>query len=146
MAETKKSAEQHGGFTPEERAAMKERAKELKADAAKQNGVEQVLARIAEMSPADRKLAGRVHEIVMAAAPDLVPRLWYGMPAYATKDGKTLCFFQDAQKFKSRYSTLGFQDPANLDDGTMWATSFALTALTDADEKRIADLVKRANA
>jgi uncharacterized protein YdhG (YjbR/CyaY superfamily) len=144
MAEARKRTEKkNDGFTPEERAAMKERARELKADAAKANGAEEVLAKIAEMAAPDRALAERVHSIVTSAAPHLVPRLWYGMPAYA-HDGKVVCFFQDAQKFKSRYSTLGFQDPANLDDGTMWATSFAITALTAADEERITKLVKKA--
>ena len=144
MAEARKRTEsKNDGFTPEERAAMKERARELKADAAKANGAEEVLAKIAEMAPADRALAERIHTIVTAAAPHLMPRLWYGMPAYA-KDGKVVCFFQDAQKFKSRYSTLGFQDPANLDEGTMWPTSFAITSLTSADESRIADLVRKA--
>jgi uncharacterized protein YdhG (YjbR/CyaY superfamily) len=131
------------GFTAEERAAMRERARELKAAAAGESEESAVLAKIAAMAPADRALGERVHAIVTAAAPGLAPRLWYGMPAYA-KDGKVVCFFQDAQKFKSRYATLGFSDRAALDDGRMWPTSFALTQLTAADEARIAELVKRA--
>jgi uncharacterized protein YdhG (YjbR/CyaY superfamily) len=123
-------------LTTEERAAMKETLKDAE-------GEEVVLAKIAEMSDSDRAMAERVHGIVMKAAPGLAPRTWYGMPAYA-KDGKVVCFFQGAAKFKARYATIGFSDKANLDDGTMWATAFALTKLTKADEKRIADLVKRA--
>ena len=137
MAERKTSK----GFTADERAAMRERAKELKAG--KGDGESDVLAKIAEMPKADRVMAERLHAIVKATAPDLTPRTWYGMPAYA-KDGKVVCFFQSAQKFKSRYSTLGFSDKANLDDGAMWPTSFALKDLTDADEARIAELVKKA--
>jgi uncharacterized protein YdhG (YjbR/CyaY superfamily) len=134
------------GFTAEERAAMKERAKEVKAargGAAKTDPESDVLAKIAEMSAADRVLAERIHAIVKANAPDLAPRLWYGMPAYA-KGGKVVCFFQPAQKFKSRYATLGFSDDAELDDGTMWPTAFALTKLTAANEAKIAALVKKA--
>jgi uncharacterized protein YdhG (YjbR/CyaY superfamily) len=135
------------GFTAEERAAMKERARELKAAARrgadKAAGAAEVLAKIAEMPEPDRVLAERVHAIVMASAPDLTPRTWYGMPAYA-KDGKLICFFQAASKFKVRYATFGFQPDAKLDDGTMWPTSFALTELTTADEATIAALVKRA--
>ena len=129
------------GFTAEERAAMKERAKELKAG--KGDGESDVLAKIAEMPKPDRVMAERVHAIVMATAPDLAPRTWYGMPAYA-KDGKVVCCFQSAHKFKSRYATLGFSDKANLDKGAMWPTSFALTELTAAEEKKIAALVKSA--
>jgi uncharacterized protein YdhG (YjbR/CyaY superfamily) len=137
------------GFTDEERAAMKERAKELKAAArrgprgkkADEEGA--VLAKIAEMPESDRVMAERIHAIVKAGAPDLAPKLWYGMPAYA-KDGKVVCYFQSADKFKARYATLGFNDTANLDDGTMWPTSFALTELTAADEARIGALVKQA--
>ncbi|MFD0415774.1 iron chaperone [Streptomyces sp. NPDC127108] len=146
-------AEKHEGFTEEERAAMKERAKELKASSrrgsrsaksAKADGESDVLAKIAEMPEADRVLAARVHEIVKANAPELTPKLWYGMPAYA-RNGKVLCFFQAAHKFKSRYATLGFSDEATgLDDGTMWPTVFALTTLTAADEARIGQLVKTA--
>jgi len=128
------------GFTEEERSAMKERARELKAGATEDDAV---LAKIAEMRGADRDMAERVHAVVTASAPSLTPRLWYGMPAYA-KGGKVVCFFQPAQKFKARYSTLGFNDAAKLDDGTMWPTSYALTELTPADEERIAALVRRA--
>ena len=134
---------QKKGFTAEERAAMKERAKELKAARGKADGESDVLAKIAEMPKADRVMAERLHAIVKASAPDLSPRTWYGMPAYA-KDGKVVCFFQSAQKFKSRYATLGFSDRANLDKGAMWPTSFALKKLTDAEEKKIRALVKTA--
>ena len=136
-------------FTDEERAAMKERAQEVKAARGRSRGAgtaddeSAVLAKIAELSKSDRVLAERLHAVITAAAPDLSPKLWYGMPAYA-KDGKVVCFFQAAAKFKSRYATLGFNDPANLDDGTMWPTAFALTELTAAEEKKIAALVKRA--
>jgi uncharacterized protein YdhG (YjbR/CyaY superfamily) len=126
-------------FSKEERAAMKERAQELKGT----NDENAVLAKIAEMPEADRVLAMRVHELVKATAPELAPRTWYGMPAYA-KNGSVLCFFQSAHKFKSRYATFGFSDKANLDDGSMWPTSFALKTLTAADEKRIAALIKKA--
>ena len=137
------------GFTDEERAAMKEHAQELKATArrgsraTKADGENDVLAKIAEMAEPDRILAERFHAVVKASAPDLSPRLWYGMPAYA-KDGKVVCFFQSAEKFNARYATLGFSDRANLDDGAMWPTSFALTELTAADEARIGALVKQA--
>jgi len=136
-------------FTDEERAAMKERAKEVKAAKARSQGAGKaddknaVLAKIAEMAKSDRVLAERVHAVITTAAPDLSPKLWYGMPAYA-KDGKVVCFFQAASKFKSRYATLGFNDPANLDDGAMWPTAFALTELTAAEEERIGALVERA--
>ena len=133
--------EKSNGFTAEERAAMKERARELKAGAADGEGV--VLAKIAQMSEPDRSLATRVHAIVRASAPDLAPRTWYGMPAYA-KDGDVVCFFQSAQKFKTRYATIGFSAKANLDDGAMWPTTFALKQLTAAVEARIAALVKKA--
>jgi len=134
-----------GGFTAEERAAMKERAKEMKAakSGKKGDGTADVLAKIAAMGDDDRVLAERVHEIVTAAAPDLTPKTWYGMPAYA-RDGKVVCFFQDAAKFKARYATLGFQDAAKLDDGTFWPTSFALTKITPAVEKQIVALVNKA--
>ncbi len=136
-----------GGFTDEERAAMRERAKELKAEArANQNkaqGESDVLAKIAEMAEPDRTMAKRLHEIITASAPGLSPRLWYGMPAYA-KDGKVVCFFQSGQKFNTRYATLGFSDTANLDEGAMWPTSFALKELTAAEEERIGALVKQA--
>ena len=137
------------GWTDEERAAMKEHADELKKAArrgpksTKGDGEADALAKIAEMPEPDRSLAERVHALVMASAPDLVPRTWYGMPAYA-KGGKLICFFQAASKFKVRYATLGFQPDANLDEGTMWPTAFALTELTDADEERIVALVQKA--
>ena len=136
-------------FSDEERAAMVDRAQEVKAErrrgkAGKKDGEADVLAKIAEMPEADRVMAGRFHAIVKANAPDLSPRTWYGMPAYANSDGKNVCFFQAADKFKARYATFGFDEAANLDDGNMWPTSFALTKLTAADEKRIAELVKKA--
>jgi uncharacterized protein YdhG (YjbR/CyaY superfamily) len=133
------------GFTAEERAAMKERAKEMKAakGGKKVDGTTEVLEKIAAMADADRVLAERLHEIITKAAPELTPKTWYGMPAYA-RDGKVVCFFQDAGKFKARYATLGFQDPANLDDGAMWPTSFALTKLTPAVEQQIVVLVRKA--
>jgi uncharacterized protein YdhG (YjbR/CyaY superfamily) len=142
-----KAGPKTGGFTAEERAAMRERAREAKAEASgtrdRQAGERDVLARIAEMSGPDRALAERIHAIVTACAPALAPRTWYGMPAYA-KDGKVVCFFQSASKFKTRYSALGFGDAANLDDGPMWPVTFALTALTGAEEARIRALVERA--
>ncbi len=133
------------GFTDEERAAMKERARELKAEARgdRADGESDVLAKIAEMPEPDRTMARRVHEIVKASAPSLSPKTWYGMPAYA-RNGKVVCFFQSAHKFKARYATLGFSDEANLDEGAMWPTSFALRELTAAEEARIASLVKKA--
>ena len=131
------------GLTAEERAALREHVKELKAAAAQADGESDVLAKIAEMSAPDRAMAERLHAIIKASAPTLAPRTWYGMPAYA-KDGNIVCFFQCAQKFKSRYATLGFSDKANLDEGTMWPTSFALKELTAADEARIGALVKKA--
>ena len=131
------------GFTGEEKAAMKERVKEMKAAADKADGESAVLARIAEMPARDRAMAKRLHAIVKASAPALSPRTWYGMPAYA-KDGKVVCFFQSAQKFKTRYATFGFSDKANLDEGAMWPTAFALTELTAADEARIGALLKKA--
>src|SRR3954469_23487827 len=134
---------QKKGFTADERAAMRERAKELKAARGRADGEADVLAKIAEMPKSDRVMAERLHGIVKASTPDLAPRTWYGMPAYA-KDGKVVCFFQSAQKFKSRYATLGFSDRANLDKGEMWPTSFALKELTPAEEKKIAALVKKA--
>ena len=129
------------GFTAEERAAMKDRVEEMKEG--KGEGVEVVLAKLATMSPADRAMGKRLHAIITASAPGLVPRLWYGMPAYA-KDDKVVCFFQSAQKFKTRYATLGFSDKAKLDEGTMWPNAYALKELTAADEARIAALVKKA--
>src|SRR5213595_3248847 len=143
MATTKKAAEKHEGFTAEEREAMKDRAKETKrgSRASKADTESEVLAKIADMAEDDRLLAERIHAIVTSAAPELTPKLWYGMPAYA-KNGKVLCHFQSAAKFKSKYATLGFSDQAALDDGHVWATSFALTKLTEADEKRITALVE----
>jgi uncharacterized protein YdhG (YjbR/CyaY superfamily) len=131
------------GFTAEERAAMKERVRELKAGKDKAEGESAVLEKIAEMPEPDRAMAERLHEIVKASAPELSPRTWYGMPAYA-KDDKVVCFFRPAYKFKDRYSTFGFNDKANLDQGHMWPTAFALTKLTAADEKKIRALVKKA--
>ena len=141
------SAKKSEGFTAEERAAMRERAKELKAEA-RQNkkraeGESDLLAKIAEMHEPDRAMAERLHEIVKASAPALSPKTWYGMPAYA-KDGKVVCFFQSDQKFKFRYATLGFSDAANLDEGVMWPTSFALKELSAAEGAKIGALVKRA--
>ena len=132
------------GFTAEERAAMKERAKELKAGASKAEAEKAVLAKIAEMPEPDRAIATRLHEIITAGAPGLSPRTWYGMPAYANEDGKVVCYFTAASKFKERYATLGFNAAANLDDGNMWPTSFALTKLTATEEKKLAALVKKA--
>ena len=156
MKDTQKSAKSttavgktSEGFTDEERAAMKERVQELKAAARrgpradKADGESAVLAKIAEMPEPDRAMGERLHAIIKASAPSLSPRLWYGMPAYA-KDGNVVCFFQSAQKFKTRYATLGFSDKANLDEGAMWPTAFALTELTEASEARIGALVKKA--
>jgi uncharacterized protein YdhG (YjbR/CyaY superfamily) len=156
MNDTQKSAKSttaknktSGAFTDEERAAMKERAREERATArrgpraAKADGESDVLTKIAEMRETDRAMAERIHAVIKASAPALSPRTWYGMPAYA-KDGKVVCFFQSAQKFNTRYATLGFNDAANLDEGTMWPTAFALTELTAADEARIGALVKKA--
>jgi uncharacterized protein YdhG (YjbR/CyaY superfamily) len=156
MKDTQKSAKSttaksrtSPGFTAEERAAMKEHAQELKTTArrgpraAKADGESDLLAKIAEMQEPDRAMAERVHVLIMTSAPALSPKTWYGMPAYA-KDGKIVCFFQPAQKFKSRYATLGFNDAANLDEGTMWPIAFALTELTAAAEERIGALVKKA--
>jgi uncharacterized protein YdhG (YjbR/CyaY superfamily) len=137
------------GFTGEERAAMKERAQELKAEARRGRGADKadgesaVLAKIAEMQGPDRAMAERLHAVIQASAPALSPKTWYGMPAYA-RDGKVVCFFQSAEKFKSRYATLGFSDEANLDEGAMWPTSFALKELTAAEEAKIVSLVKKA--
>ncbi|GGU65501.1 iron chaperone [Streptomyces lavendofoliae] len=146
------STEQYNGFTAEERAAMKEHARERKRAAARRGSSRaekeaaaerDVLAKIAEMPEADRVLAERIHDIIRTAAPDLTPRLWYGMPAYA-RDGKVLCHFQGAQKFTTRYATLGFSDQAALDDGAMWPTAYAVKELTAANEQRISALVKQA--
>jgi uncharacterized protein YdhG (YjbR/CyaY superfamily) len=156
MSDTRKSAKgttasgkTYEGFTDEERAAMRERAQELKAAAHRSSrageadGENDVLAKIAEMQEPDRAMAERIHAIIKASAPALSPRTWYGMPAYA-KDGNVVCFFQSAQKFKAKYATFGFSDKANLDDGHMWPTAFALKELTSAEEARISALVKRA--
>jgi uncharacterized protein YdhG (YjbR/CyaY superfamily) len=156
MTDTQKSAKSttatdkpSEGFTDEERAAIKQRAKELKAEArrgpraGKADGESAVLAKLAELPEADRAMAERLHAVIKASAPSLTPKTWYGMPAYA-KDGKVVCYFQAAQKFKERYATFGFSDAANLDDGAMWPVAFALTELTAADEARIAALVKQA--
>jgi uncharacterized protein YdhG (YjbR/CyaY superfamily) len=136
------------GFTAEERAAMRERNKELRAEGrasrTRQSGERALLDKIAEMPAPDRAMAERIHAIVTTAAPGLWPKTWYGMPAYATEDGKVVCFFTPASKFKERYATFGFNAAANLDDGNMWPTSFALTRLTAGEEKRIAALVKKA--
>jgi uncharacterized protein YdhG (YjbR/CyaY superfamily) len=139
------------GFSAEEREAMKERARELKAEArrgerdakAREKGEADLLEKIAEMSPADRAIAERLHTLIMSTAPELLPKTWYGMPAYA-KNGEVLCFIQPADKFGTRYSTLGFNDPAKLDDGTMWPTAYALTELTEKDEQTIAALITKA--
>ena len=139
MAEKKST-----GFSAEEKAAMKERAQELKAEKNKADGEKMLLAKVGEMKGKDRAMAKRIHEIVTATAPSLLPKTWYGMPAWANKDGKVVCYFQDAAKFKARYATFGFNDIANLDEGAMWPTAFALTELTPADEARIGALVKRA--
>ncbi len=132
------------GFTAEERAAMRERARELKAAKNKEESEKDVLEKIAEMPEADRVMAERIHAIVKDTAPALSPKTWYGMPAYAGDDGKVVCFFKSADKFKERYATFGFNESANLDDGTMWPTSYALTKLTANDEAKIAALVKKA--
>jgi uncharacterized protein YdhG (YjbR/CyaY superfamily) len=141
---TTKSAEKSPGFSAAEKAAMRERAKELKAEARKADMEEALLEKVAEMPEPDRVMAERIHEIVKANAPDLSPKTWYGMPAYAGTDGKVVIYFQSADKFKSRYATFGVTDTANLDEGAMWPTSFALKKLTAADEKKIAALVKKA--
>ncbi len=139
----KKIAARPKGFTDEEKEAMRERIREQKAAESKEDGENAVLAKIAQMPEPDRAMARRVHAIVKASAPDLSPRLWYGMPAHAKED-KVICHFQDARKFKTRYATLGFSDKANLDEGAMWPVAYALKGLTAAEEARIAALVKRA--
>jgi uncharacterized protein YdhG (YjbR/CyaY superfamily) len=144
-ASRKKKDQGYEGFTAEEKAAMKEHAQELKASTrrgGKADAERSVLEKIAEMPGPDRVIAERLHTLITTAAPELAPKLWYGMPAYA-RDGKVVCFFQSADKFKARYATLGFNDAANLDDGTMWPTSYALTELTAAHEKKISELVKK---
>jgi uncharacterized protein YdhG (YjbR/CyaY superfamily) len=146
MIDTKKPAKSNKTserFSDDERSAMKERAKELKAANSAAADVADVLAKIAEMPESDRVMASRLHELITAAAPDLAPKTWYGMPAYA-RDGKLICFFKAADKFKTRYATFGFEENAKLDDGSMWATSWALTKLTPADEAKIVALVKKA--
>jgi uncharacterized protein YdhG (YjbR/CyaY superfamily) len=147
MAETKAAKKTSKGFTAEEQAAMKERARELKAEArgarARADGERDLLEKVAEMPKADRVMAERLHALVHANAPDLAPKTWYGMPAWA-KDGKIVCYFQSAAKFNSRYATFGFNDTANLDSGAMWPTSFALKELTAADEAKLGKLVKKA--
>lgn len=155
MTDTKKTAKRAGtrktpatGWTDEEREAMKEHARELKAakrrGAAREDGEADVRAKIADMPESDRDMAERIHAVVKRVAPDLVPRTWYGMPAYATPDGKVICFFTPASKFKERYASFGFNSAANLDEGTMWPTSWALTKMSNADEAKIAELVKKA--
>ena len=131
------------GFTAEEKAAMQDRVQEMKVAAQKADGESEVLAKISALPASDRDMAKRLHAVIKASAPALSPKLWYGMPAYA-RDGKVVCFFQSAQKFKTRYATLGFNDPARLDEGNMWPTAFALMKLTPADEARIGALVKKA--
>lgn len=140
----KSGAKRNEGFTAAEKAAMKERARELKAEKGRAEGEADLLAKVAAMHESDRAMATRLHAIVKAAAPQLAPKTWYGMPAYANADGKVVCFFKDAKKFGDRYATFGFNDAAMLDEGAMWPTSFALTELTASDEKKIAALVKKA--
>ena len=131
-------------FSADEKAAMKERARELKAEGEKADGLRDLQTKIAEMPDSDRVMAERIHQIVTEVAPHLAPKTWYGMPAYANQDGKLICFFKAADKFKSRYATFGMEEAAKLDDGSMWATSWALTKLTADDERKIAELVKKA--
>jgi uncharacterized protein YdhG (YjbR/CyaY superfamily) len=138
------TAKKYGGFSADERAAMRERARELKAEAAKADGEKDLLAKIAEMPASDRSMAKRIHAIVKANAPGLSPKTWYGMPAYANEEGKIVCFFTPAAKFKERYATFGFQESANLDEGDVWPTAFAMKKLTATEEKKIGALVKRA--
>jgi uncharacterized protein YdhG (YjbR/CyaY superfamily) len=145
---TKKAAKSNKGFSDFEKAAMKERARELKAEQRMNSdraaGEKAILDRIATMPESDRALAKKVHQIVTTTAPQLLPKTWYGMPAYANKDGKVVCFFQDAKKFEARYATLGFTDMAKLDDGNMWSTGYGLTKITPAEEAKITALVKKA--
>jgi len=140
----KKEAKKSTGLTAEEKAAMKETLKERKMAANKEEAEKAALEKIAEMPEPDRSMAKRIHEVIKDSAPALSAKTWYGMPAYANQEGKVVCFFQTGQKFGSRYATFGFQDPAKLDDGNMWATSFALIKLTSAEEKKIIALVKKA--
>ena len=144
MNKSKSTTNKSKGLTAEERAALKERLKEEKAEREGKAGESDVLAKIAEMSEPDRGMAKRIHAIIKDSAPDLSPKTWYGQPAYANKDGKVVCFFQPAQKFNTRYSTFGFNDAANLDEGAMWPVAFALKELTAAGEAKIAALVKKA--
>ncbi len=144
MTPVKSTAKKSKGLTAEERAALKERLKEEKAEREGRAAESDVLAKIAEMPEPDRSMAKRIHEIVKASAPSLLPKTWYGMPAYANKEGKVVCFFTAASKFNSRYATFGFNDDANLDEGAMWPASFALKELTAAEEAKIAALVKKA--
>ncbi|GAB1470592.1 DUF1801 domain-containing protein [Chloroflexota bacterium] len=148
MSTKKETQKSVSGFTDDEKAAMKERAKELKMEERMNKdravGESAVIEAISKMKEPDRGMAKRLHEIITASAPDLMPKTWYGMPAYADKDGKVVCFFQAAQKFGARYGTLGFNDSAHLDEGDMWATAFALKKLTSAEEKRITALIKKA--
>jgi uncharacterized protein YdhG (YjbR/CyaY superfamily) len=143
MAEKKAAKKSTQKFTKDERDAMRERARELKARAGKKDGESDVLEKLAAMPAADRAIGKRLHALIKASAPELSPKTWYGMPAYA-KEGKVVCFFQSAQKFKTRYATLGFSDKANLDEGAMWPTAFALKKLTAAEERKIVALVKKA--
>jgi uncharacterized protein YdhG (YjbR/CyaY superfamily) len=142
-AKSTATKKRYEGFSAEEKAAMQDRVQEMKVAAQKADGESEVLAKIAELPATDRAMAKRLHAVIKASAPDLSPKTWYGMPAYA-KDGKIVCFFQSAQKFKTRYATLGFNDAARLDEGNMWPTAFALMKLTPADEARIGALVKKA--
>lgn len=143
MALTKAAKKSTVGFSDAEKAAARERIRELKAEAAKADGENECVAKIKAMPKHDREMAERIHAIVKATVPDIEPKTWYGMPAYA-KDGKSICFFKPADKFKARYATLGFTDNAHLDEGTMWASEFAITELTAADEKRLSALLKKA--
>ena len=141
---TRTSAKASKGFSAEEKAAMRERAREMKAEASRADGERDLLEKIAALPEHDRVMAERLHTIITANAPALAPKTWYGMPAYANQDGKIVCFFQPAEKFKTRYATLGFNDSATLDDGDIWPVAYALTELTAADEAKIAALVKKA--
>jgi len=142
--DTSKSSKKDKGFTADERAAMKERAKELKANANKAEAEAAVLEKIAELSEPERSVAERLHALIKANAPDLSPKTWYGMPAYANADGKIVCFYQSSEKFDARYGTLGFNDAANLDDGDLWPTVYAIKELTAAVEAKISEIVKKA--
>jgi len=144
MAEKKAAKKKSTGFTAEERAAMRERARELKSEQNKAEWESDLLAKIAEMPPSDRALAERLHALVKKAAPTLAPKTWYGMPAYVNEDAKVVCFFKSADKFKSRYATFGFEEAAKLDDGNMWVTSFAVIKLDDAEKKKLTAMIKKA--